>query len=101
VVSYAPDVNADSADAQFLGRVTDALDTNLSDADFTVDALAGAVGLSPQQLQRRLKDLTGMTARPSCAGTVSEIACQVGFGMPETFRKHFRDRFGHPPSEHA
>ena len=57
----SPDVEATAADEQFLDRVTTAIDEHLSRAEFTVDDLAAEVGLSPRQLQRKLKRLTGET----------------------------------------
>jgi len=111
----SPDVDATSADEDFLHRVTDAIDAHQARADFTVEGLAAKVGLSPRQLRRKLKDLTGETPAAfirhyrldaaaqllrNDAGTVSEVAYQVGFGTPETFAKHFDERFGRRPSEY-
>lgn len=112
----APDVEVTSADEEFLARVTDAIDENLSRTTFTVDDLAAEVGLSPRQLQRKLKRLTETTAAAFIrqyrldvaaqllkneAGTVSEIAYQVGFGTLETFASRFEERFGCPPSAYS
>ena len=111
----APDIEATAADEAFLDRVTEVIDEHRSHADFTVDDLAAEVGLSPRQLQRKLKRLTGTTpaAFIRCyrldaaaqlleaeAGTVSEIAYEVGFGTPKTFARRFKERFGCPPSEY-
>jgi signal transduction histidine kinase/DNA-binding response OmpR family regulator len=109
----APDVEVTSADEEFLGRVTDAIDEHRSRADFTVEDLAAEVGLSSRQLHRKLKRLTGETPaafvrtyRLDAAAqlleaetsTVSEVAYEVGFGTPETFATRFEERFGCPPS---
>lgn len=109
----SPDVDATSADEAFLDRVTDAIDEHRSRTDFTVEDLAAEVGLSPRQLRRKLKDLTGETPAAFVrqyrldaaaqlleteAGTVSEIAYEVGFGTPETFATRFEERFGCRPS---
>jgi DNA-binding response OmpR family regulator len=109
----APNVEVTSADEAFLARVTDAIDANLSRSGFTVEDLAAEVGLSPRQLQRKLKRLTDHTAAAFVrnyrldvaaqlleneAGTVSEIAYEVGFGTPETFSSRFEERFDCPPS---
>ena len=112
----APDVEMTTADEAFLDRVTTALDEHLSRASLTVDDLAAEVGLSPRQLQRRLKQLTGCTAaafvrryRVECAAalleegaqSISQVAYRVGFGTPETFAKHFREHFDCAPSTYA
>ena len=109
----SPDVEATAADEQFLDRVATAIDDHLSHAEFTVDDLAAEVGLSPRQLQRKLKRITGTTPAAFVrryrldvaaqlleqeAGTVSEVAYEVGFGTPETFTTRFEERFGCCPS---
>ncbi|MEF8817433.1 MAG: two-component regulator propeller domain-containing protein [Salinibacter sp.] len=108
-----PDADSTSADEAFLDRVVDSIEAHLDHSSFTVDALAADVGMSPRQLRRRLKTLTGRT--PSVvvrtyrlryaaqllaadAGTVSEVAYRVGFGTPETFTKHFKEHFDCVPS---
>jgi DNA-binding response OmpR family regulator len=111
----SPEVEATAADEQFLDRVTTAIDEHLSHAEFTVDDLAAEVGLSPRQLQRKLKRITGTTPAAFVrryrldvaaqlleqeAGTVSEIAYEVGFGTPKTFARRFKERFGCPPSKY-
>jgi signal transduction histidine kinase/DNA-binding response OmpR family regulator len=111
----SPEVEATAADEQFLDRVTTAIDEHLSRAEFTVDDLAAEVGLSPRQLQRKLKRITGTTPAAFVrryrldvaaqlleqeAGTVSEVAYEVGFGTPKTFARRFKERFGCPPSKY-
>ncbi len=108
-----PEVDVSSADEEFLDRVVDTIEAHLSHADFTVEDLSANVGISPRQLHRKMKRLTDKTpaefirtyrltvARQLLeeeAGTVAEVAYEVGFGTPETFAKHFKDRFGCPPS---
>jgi signal transduction histidine kinase/DNA-binding response OmpR family regulator len=113
VARFTPEVDVSSDDEDLLDRVTDAIDQHLAHADFTVDDLAAKVGLSPRQLQRRLKQLTGTSPAAFIrqyrldvgaqlleqdGGTVAQVAYQVGFGTPDTFSRHFKDRFGCPPS---
>jgi DNA-binding response OmpR family regulator len=109
-----PDISVSSNDEAFLDRVTDAMAEHFARRTFSTGDLAAEVGLSPRQLQRKLKRLTGET--PSSflrtyrlqyaaellrddAGTISEIAYRVGFGTPDTFSRHFRERYGCPPSK--
>jgi DNA-binding response OmpR family regulator/anti-sigma regulatory factor (Ser/Thr protein kinase) len=111
----SPDVEATAADEHFLDRVTTAIDEHLSHAGFTVDDLAAEVGLSPRQLQRKLKRITSTTPATFVrryrldvaaqlleqeTGTVSEVAYEVGFGTPKTFARRFKERFGCPPSKY-
>jgi len=108
-----PDADPTSADEILMNRVVDSLEAHLGHSNYTVDDLAADVGLSPRQLRRRLKDLTGHTPSEVVrtyrlryaaqllaaeAGTVSEVAYRVGFGTPDTFTKHFKERFGCVPS---
>ena len=104
----------DSTEAgPFLNRVTEAIDANLSRSSFSVEELASEVGLSRRQLQRKLKRLTDQTPahflrhyRLDVAAqrleatdqTVRRVADEVGFGTAETFRNHFKERYGCPPS---
>lgn len=103
-----------SADRRFVDSARDAVLDHLDDEHFNVDAFAAEVGLSPRQLQRKLKSITDRT--PSAfirrirlergaqlierdAGTISEIAYRVGFSSPSYFSRCFREEFGMPPSE--
>jgi DNA-binding response OmpR family regulator len=111
----APEVEMTDADEAFLDRVTTTIEEHLSRSSLTVDDLAAEVGLSPRQLQRKLKRLTGCTAavfirryRVECGATlleegaesISQVAYRVGFGTPETFAKHFAEHFDCPPSDY-
>jgi DNA-binding response OmpR family regulator len=111
-----PDVELTTPDEAFLDRVTDTLDAHLDRASLTVDDLASEVGISPRQLQRKLKRLTGCTAgqfikkyRVECAAellanntdAVAQVAYRVGFNTPKTFRKHFEEHVGCAPSAYA
>ena len=86
---------------------------HLADPQFSVEALAEAVGLSRQQLYRRLKEDTSDTPvayirryRLERAaqllrerqGNVSEVAYAVGFNSLSYFSRCFGDQFGQTPS---
>jgi signal transduction histidine kinase/ligand-binding sensor domain-containing protein/DNA-binding response OmpR family regulator len=110
------DVAITSMDQQFLQRAMDIVEKHIADAEFTTDTLAWEVGLSRMQLNRKLQALTD---QPSCgfirmlrlkraaqllqqsAGTVTEIAYDVGFNSLSHFAKAFREQFGQSPSEYA
>lgn len=105
-----------SADAAFLEGVYAAVDAHLPEEGFTVGELAAEVGLSESTLKRRLRPLVGMPPvefirqrrleRGAAlllgrAGTVGEVAAQVGFGSPSYFARCFRERYGVAPSGYA
>jgi signal transduction histidine kinase/CheY-like chemotaxis protein len=92
-----------------------ALEPHLSDPDFSPEALAAAVGLSYQQLYRRLA--AELQATPSQfirtvrveraaellregTGSITEVAYSVGFNSLSYFNRAFHERFGAAPSEY-
>ncbi len=92
----------------------DVVERNIEDEDFGVDELAQEACLSRRHLSRKLHALTNLApaefvqyirlqrARELLekkAGSVSEIAFQVGFSNPSYFSTRFRERFGVPPSD--
>ena len=107
-------VEAVSADDRLLERARNAVEQGLGDYGFGVERLAEQVHLSPRQLQRTLRRLTGLSAAgyirahrlqtaadllQQRAGQVSEIAHRVGFRDPKHFSKLFRQVYGILPSE--
>lgn len=112
---HAEEVEASSVDRTFLELVRATIEAHLADEDFTVDQLAGAVGISRVHLYRRLQQTLGES--PSAlirtfrleraaqllaqqAGSVSEVAYGVGFKSVSHFSRVFRKQYGHVPSEH-
>ena len=103
-------------DAAFLKQVRDAVEAALGDETFTVERLAGDLGLSRGHLHRQLTTLLGQTPSrviremrlergaallASHAGTVSEVAYAVGFKSASHFSNSFTARFGCRPSAYA
>lgn len=103
-----------SADEQFIQKVQAAIEANLDNEQFSVEDLAAAVAFSRSQLHRKLKALTDQSPTviirnfrlqrakrllEQGAGTVSEIALEVGFGNLSYFSKTFKAAFGVLPSE--
>lgn len=82
--------------------------------NFTVDWLAATLAISPRQLQRRLKKLTGLTPKKYLTevrlqtarrflenkkyNTINQVMYAVGFKKPAYFSKLFAERFGFKPS---
>lgn len=113
--AYAAAVAAlPSLDQSFLARVEQSVERNLDNGEFSVEQLADEVALSRAQLHRKLKALTGQAPSDfirglrlrrahvllaARAGTVSEVAYQVGFNSPAHFSTSFSRQFGYAPSE--
>ena len=89
---------------------------NLSNEDFGVSELAGAMHMSRSNLLRKVKKATGLSANRfirqirlkesmtllrETQQTVSEISYNVGFGSTSYFIKCFREQYGYPPGEAA
>lgn len=103
-----------SADEHFLMQVKAAIEKNMGNELFGVEALAGEVSMSRVHLYRKLHALTGQTPNhiiremrltrarhliESGAGNASEVAYLVGFGSPAYFSTAFANFFGASPSE--
>ncbi|MGI9174133.1 MAG: two-component regulator propeller domain-containing protein [Rhodothermales bacterium] len=115
VVVRPTQVTVPSADATFLEQVKDAVEAHLDDRTFGVERLADEVHLSRRQLHRKLRDLTGLSSvgfirvmrleratqlLEQRAGTIAEIAYQVGFQDAGYFARLFRQAYGQTPSEY-
>jgi AraC-like DNA-binding protein len=113
VVLKPGSVTVDSIDNAFLRKALAVVEAHMSEETFTVEDLAGEVGMSRVQLHRKLTALTNQPARDFIrslrlhrgmellkqnAGTVSEIAYMVGFGKASTFTKWFQQEFDILPS---
>lgn len=98
----------------FLTKVRTILDEHLADNHYSVDDLAGEVGLSRVQLYRKVKALTGSSAidllrktrlakarelLETTDKTISEVAYDTGFSAPSYFTKCFREEYGITPGE--
>lgn len=101
-------------DTQWLAAVDQHISTSLSEFDFTLDRLSRLIYLSPRQIRRRLKRLTGKTfsqllkeARLKEAHrllenrevkSIKKLAYQVGLRDVKYFSKQFKLYFGVVPS---
>jgi signal transduction histidine kinase/DNA-binding response OmpR family regulator len=108
------EVAVPSIDDALLKRIMEAVEAKMGDENFSVEELARLVGLGRRQLQRKLLGLTNLTPAEFIrymrlqrahallkqnAGSVAEIAFQVGFSSPSYFSSSFHQQFGFPPSE--
>ena len=102
-------------DAEFLGKVVEAVNQHLSEPDFSIEVLSKEIGVSRIQLYRKLKAITGFSAnqlirqlrlkrgaRLLLEGelTIAEITYEVGFSDLQYFRNSFKKQFGVSPSEY-
>ena len=98
----------------FIDKAEALIVENLSNEQFGVSELAGAMNMSRSSLLRNVKKHTklsasqfirkvrlqkGMELLKQTSLTVSEISYQVGFGGTSYFIKCFREQYGHPPGE--
>lgn len=98
----------------FVEQVRSIIFKNLNEPSFTVDQLSKEVALSPSQLHRKLKALTGYSAiqiirlirlghaqkllkNPEIH--IANVAYDCGFNNPDYFSKTFKKEFGLSPSE--
>jgi len=109
------DVTAVSMDQQFLQKVLNVVESNISDEQFSVDKLADEANMSVSQLNRKLGALIDQPAGrlirsmrlqrasdllKNNSGTISEICYQVGFNDQTSFTRAFKKRFGESPSKY-
>ena len=115
VVAVQPgEITVTPADQAFLDQVQAVVEAHMGHGHFGAEWLADEVSLSPRQLRRKLKELTGLSTAgyirsmrlqraaqllEEQAGTVSEVAYAVGFQDPKHFSKLFRQVFGMAPSQ--
>lgn len=105
-----------SEDERFVKSLQENIEKNLSDADFNVNALAVKMKMSPKQLYRRMKALTGRTpieylnevrmkkaAMLLAQGSfcVSEVMYLVGYTNSSYFAKCFSTVYGMSPKQYA
>lgn len=103
-----------SREAEFMHRLTECIEQNYSDSNFSVEAIGQTLFLSRMQIYRKVKSITGKSpvemirdyrlnkARHLLRTTtlsVSEVAYRVGFTSPSYFTKCYKTAFGHSPTE--
>ena len=98
----------------FLRKITEIIDENISNEQFGVSELAREIGMSRSNLLRKIKKLTNLSVSQYISQirlrkamellkensfTVSEISYKVGFSSTSYFIKCFREHYGYPPGE--
>ena len=109
------DIVINSVDEKFIQKLQLILDKELSNAEFSSEDFASAVGISRMQLHRKLKSLLGVSSTEFLRnerlkastellrkgnGNISEIAYSVGFNDVSYFSKCFKEMYHCTPSEY-
>jgi len=88
---------------------------NIVNASFKVEELAKTLFMSDRQLERKIKEITGMTPnnfikkvrlqhakellQKGIVTTVTEAAQKVGYSQTKYFTKLFKDEYGDSPAK--
>lgn len=101
---------------EFMKRLTDSLQKNISNADATADDLAACMNMGRQQFFNKVKSHTGYTPKEmlriarlkqaaalleSGNHNVQEVCYKVGFSTPSYFAKCFKEYYGVLPSDYT
>ena len=115
-VSESIPVTLNRYDQLFMDKLSNLLETNLSDPDLTIDYLAQELGFSRTAFYRKIKGLTDISPndflknyRLKCAAekivddsaSLIEISEQTGFSSYSYFSKSFKKHFGVTPSDYG
>lgn len=103
-------------DRQLLDRITECVERNIGNPNYSVEELSSDVAMHRMNLYRKLQSITGMTPseflrtmRLKRAAqllaqdgnlSVTEVSEMVGFNTPKYFTRYFREMFGCTPSQY-
>lgn len=105
-----------SSDQALYEKVIKIINENISSSDLNVEMLASGVGMSRVHMHRKLKELTGQSARDFIKSirlkqaadllsgkklSVSEVMYAIGFTNLSHFSSSFREFYGMSPKEFA
>lgn len=106
------DITGNQNEDTFLRKVTETIHENIEDPDLNVSKLSRLIGISKNNLYRRIKKITGETVvnliqneRLKVAAylvengnlNIAEIAFRTGFSSPSYFSRTFRIVYGKNP----
>lgn len=98
----------------FLKKITEIIEENISNEQFGVSELAREAGMSRSNLLRKVKKLTNVSVSVFIRQVrlanamemlrqeslnVSEVSYRVGFSSTSYFIRCFREQYGYPPGE--
>lgn len=102
-----------ATEEQFLLKLFDAVENNISDNSFSVEKLSRYAGVSRSQLYRKLKSIAGCPPNRFIRNirmqkamhlimeeqyNISEISLKVGYSSPSYFSRCFHQKYGVTPS---
>ena len=105
-----------SPDEEMLQRLVGLMEENIDDSGFNVNKMCEMVHLSHMHFIRKVRQLTGKTPSELLKSfrmkraqdllaqqkvTISEVAYQVGYDLPNSFSRVFRQEFGMTPTEYV
>jgi DNA-binding response OmpR family regulator len=108
-------IELSSLDEEFLKAAVQSVQNNLDNASFDVEAFSAELNVSANQAYRKIKALTGQTAKEFirtqrlkvASGllvqkkrSISEVIYMVGFTSPSYFSRCFKDFYGCTPKEY-
>ena len=108
------EAGSNSMEHQFLIKLSDLMEVNHQNPEYSVEKLSNDIGLSRSQLHRKLQALTNdsaskfirtyrlkkaLTKLKEKSASISEIAYDVGFNNVSYFNKCFLETFGYRPGE--
>ncbi len=107
-------MTVESGEEKLIKRVHDVVMQHIDESEFSVEQLSAEVGISRVHLNRRLKQLYGITPSAYMRSVrlkqaayllvnnklaVSDVAYRVGFSSPSYFSSNFHEFFGMAPKE--
>ncbi|WP_321290299.1 two-component regulator propeller domain-containing protein [uncultured Sunxiuqinia sp.] len=108
-------VELSSLDEIFLKEAVESVQNNLDNPKFDVEAFSNELKVSPNQVYRKIKALTGQTAKEFIRNqrlkiaadlflqhkrSISEVIYMVGFTSPSYFTRCFKEFYGCTPKEY-
>lgn len=109
-------LTVNEAEQKLMGKLLEAIETNMGNTEYTVDQMASDVCLSRSNLYRRMQAMLGITPNDFLRSvrlkraakllaettmTVSEVSAAVGFSSSRYFSQYFKKMFGVTPTEYA
>ncbi len=109
-------IELSSLDEVFLKNAVETVNRFLDDPVFDVERFSHEMGISPNQAYRKIKALTGQTAKEFIRNqrlktaanmllqkkrTISEVIYMVGFSSPSYFARCFKEYYGFTPKEYV
>ena len=116
IVVQPHEITVTSLDERFIQKVIQFVEDNMDDINLSVEKMAADLGMSRNNILRKLKAITGLSTSEFIqdfrlrraaqliekkADTISQIAYQIGFNDQSYFTKCFKKKFGKTPSEFA